>query len=165
MEDPLLEIAAGPTGMAIAEPGSELRFRRQLAWSDQVGDVVERAGPMIENMDSLLARARDPDGELQATLRNLAGSSARLESWVPGFLERVDAALVSVTRTSESATRLLTPLAQTDGDLQAALREIRATAAELPPILADVRARSPGTKCPGASLSWISSPAPAREKC
>lgn len=147
-----LEIIGGERGEAVAEPGSDLVYRRQVEWSDQLGEVIEQVKPMIENADALLAQARAPDGELQTSLRSLAATATRLEEWVPGFLERANDTLASLERTTGAAENLLGPLAQPDGDLQSALRELRTTAAVLPPLVDDLTALTKSLMTTATSL-------------
>ncbi len=154
--DPSLEITGGPSRAAIAEPGTQLRYRGQPQLFDQLGGVVEQIEPMIANINALLAQARQPQGELQTALRNLADTTARLQAWTPGFLERSDATLASFKQTGGLATAALTPLTQSDGDLQAALRDLHATTAELraalPPLLTDLKALSTSLRASATSL-------------
>ena len=154
--DPSLEIAGGPSRAAIAEPGSQLRYRGQPQLFDQLGGVVEQIEPMIANINALLTQARQPQGELQTALRNLADTSAKLQAWTPGFLERTDATMASFKKTGDEATVALTPFTQTDGDLQSGLRDLRATSAELhtalPALLADLKALSASLRASAASL-------------
>jgi ABC-type transporter Mla subunit MlaD len=142
--DPSLEIVGAPSRAAIAEPGAQLRYKGQPQLFDQLGTVVEQVTPMVENMNALLAQARQPNGELQSALRNLNDMTARLQAWMPGFIERADATLASFRETGGTANTALTPFARQDGDLQTALRDLRlATAdvrASLPPILNDLKA-------------------------
>jgi ABC-type transporter Mla subunit MlaD len=154
--DTSLEITGGPSRAAIAEAGTQLRYRGQPQLFDQLGGVVEQVEPMIENINALLNQARQPQGELQVALRNLADTTAHLQAWMPGFLERTDATLATFKQTGGMATTALTPFTQTDGDLQAALRDLHATTAELraqlPPLLADLKALSASLRASAASL-------------
>ncbi len=154
--DPSLEITGGPSRAPVAEPGAQLRYRGQPQLFDQLGGVVEQIEPMIVNINSLLAQARQPQGEYQTALRNLADTTARLQAWAPGFLERTDATLASFRQTGGLATAALTPLTQSDGDLQAALRDLHATTAELravlPPVLNDLKALSASLRASATSL-------------
>lgn len=154
--DPSLEITGVPSRAPIAEPGAQLRYRGQPQLFDQLGGVVEKITPMVENINALLAQARQPQGELQTALRNLNDTTARVQAWMPGFLERTDATLASFKQTGGTATAAFQPLAQADGDLQAGLRELRATSAELhaalPPILADLKALSASLRASAATL-------------
>jgi len=144
--DPSLEITGGTYRSLNAPPGATLRYRGQRQLYDQLVHVVERIEPMVDNISALFNQARQPQGDLQLALHNLADSTARIQSWMPGFLERTDAALATVNRAGGLATNTLAPLAQPDGDLQAALRDLRASTAELrtalPPLLSDLKALS-----------------------
>ena len=154
--DPVLEISGGTPRSLNAEPGATLKFRGQPPLYDQVARVVDRLEPMVENINALLSQARQPQGELQASLRNLADTTGRLQAWLPGFLDRTDATLASLNRASGLASGTLAPLAQPDGDLQSSLRELRATAADLhaalPPLLADLKALSASLRTSAVSL-------------
>jgi ABC-type transporter Mla subunit MlaD len=154
--DPSLEITGGPSRAAIATPGSELHYRGQPQLFDQLGGVVEKIEPMIENINALLTQARQPQGELQASLRSVADTTARVQAWMPGFLERTDATVTAINHANGLATTALAPLAKTDGDLQTALRQLRATADELqaalPPVLADMKALSASLRASAVSL-------------
>ncbi|HEY4301244.1 MAG TPA: MlaD family protein [Candidatus Didemnitutus sp.] len=142
--DTALEIAGGTFRSLNAAPGAMLRFREQPQLYDQVVRVVERLEPMVDNLTQLFNQARQPQGDLQMSLHNLADSTARLQAWMPGFLQRSDAALASFHQAGGLAGSALSPLAQSDGDLQVALREIHASAADLheslPAVLADLKA-------------------------
>jgi ABC-type transporter Mla subunit MlaD len=142
--DTALEITGGTFRSLEAVPGAALRFREQRQLYDQVVRVVERLEPMVDNLTQLFNQARQPQGDLQMSLHNLADATGRLQAWVPGFLERTDAALAGIHRAGGLAGTALTPLAQSDGDLQSSLREVRAAAAELheslPLVLADLKA-------------------------
>ncbi|HVU18721.1 MAG TPA: MlaD family protein [Candidatus Didemnitutus sp.] len=142
--DTALEITGGTFRSLNAAPGAALRFRGQPQLYDQVVRVVERLEPMVDNLTQLFNQARQPQGDLQMSLHNLADSTGRLQAWMPGFLERTDAALATIHRAGGTAGDAVTPLARSDGDLQTSLREIRASAAELhealPAVLADLKA-------------------------
>ncbi|HWA25802.1 MAG TPA: MlaD family protein [Lacunisphaera sp.] len=154
--DPSLEIAGGPTRADIAAPGSQLRYRGQPQLFDQLGGVVEQVEPMIGNINALLTQARQPAGELQVSLRNLATATTQLQAWMPGFLERTDATLASFKQTAGSAHAVMEPLTRTDGDLQSTLRELRSATAELhaalPPLLADLKALSASLRTTATNL-------------
>jgi ABC-type transporter Mla subunit MlaD len=154
--DPSLEIAGGPTRAAIAEPGSELRYRGQPQLFDQLGTVVEQIKPIMENISVLLNQARQPQGELQTALRNLNDTTARVQAWMPGFLERSDATLASFKHTGELGVTAVEPFTKADGDLQTSLRDLRTTSAELkaalPPVLEDLKALSSSLRASAASL-------------
>jgi len=154
--DPSLEIIGGPSRADAAEPGSQLRFRGQPQLFDQLGTVVEQLKPIVENINALLAQARQPSGELQTALRNLNDTTARVNAWMPGFLERSDATLASFKQTGETGTAAFAPFTKPDGDLQAGMRDLRATAAELhaalPPVLEDLKALSASLRASAASL-------------
>jgi ABC-type transporter Mla subunit MlaD len=154
--DPSLEVAGAPSRAAIAEPGSQLRYRGQPQLFDQLGGVVEQIEPMIENINVLLTQARQPQGELQTALRNLADTTARLQAWTPGFLERSDATLAAFKQSGGLATATLAPFAQADGDLQTSVRDLRAATtglrAALPDLLADLKAASASLRASAASL-------------
>ncbi|MBS0661824.1 MAG: MCE family protein [Verrucomicrobia bacterium] len=142
--DASLEITGGPSRAPLAEPGAQLRYRGQPQVFDQVAGVVEQLTPMVEHVNALLAQARQPQGELQTALRNLSDTTARVEAWLPGFLERTDATLGTIRQTSATANETLLPLARPDGELQSTLRDLHATVADfraaLPPLLADLKA-------------------------
>lgn len=154
--DPSLEITGGPTRADVAAPGSQLRYRGQPQLFDQLGGVVEQVEPMIASINALLAQARQPSGELQTSLRHLAETTAHLEKWMPGFLERTDSTLASFKQTAGSATAVMEPLTRADGDLQTALKELRETTAglhaALPPLLADLKALSASLKNTATNL-------------
>jgi ABC-type transporter Mla subunit MlaD len=144
--EPSLEITGGSPRALQAEPGATLRFRGQPQLYDQVVRVVGQLEPMVENITALLDQARQPQSELQVSLRNLAATTSRLQAWMPDFTARTDAMLDTFNRTGGLAANTLTPLARTDGDLQRTLRDLQATAAELraalPPILGDLKTLS-----------------------
>jgi phospholipid/cholesterol/gamma-HCH transport system substrate-binding protein len=144
LADASLELIGGTPAAADAAPGSELRFRSEPQSYDRLVHFVERLEPMIENLTALLNQARQPQSELQVSLRNIADTSTRLQAWVPGFLERTDATMVALNRATAGATNTFAPLAKSDGELQTTLRELRATTAELhaslPPLLVDLKA-------------------------
>lgn len=144
--DASLEITGGPTRAEIAAPGSQLRYRGQPQLFDQVGAIVEQLEPAVANINALLTQARQPQGELQLALRNLAETTSQFEKWLPGFLERSDATLANFNQTATTASATLAPLARPEGDLQTTLRELRQTTTELhaalPPLLADLKALS-----------------------
>jgi ABC-type transporter Mla subunit MlaD len=154
--DASLEITGGPSRADVAEPGAKLHYRDQPQLFDQIGTVVERLEPIVTNLDALLAQARQPEGELQVSLRNLAEAAAALKAWAPGFMERADGTLAAFKQTSGLANATLTPLAQADGDLQAALRDFHATAAglrtDLPVLLTDLKALSTSLRASAATL-------------
>jgi ABC-type transporter Mla subunit MlaD len=154
--DPSLEITGGPSRAAIAEPGTQLRYRGQPQLFDQLGGVVEQIEPMIANINALLAQARQPQGELQVALRNLNDVTARVQAWMPGFLEHTDATLESFKHTGEMGAAAIVPFTKADGDLQTTLHELRATTAEikaaLPPILEDLKALSASLRASATSL-------------
>ncbi len=144
LADLSLELVGGTTAAAPAAPGAALRYREQPPSYDRLLSFVERLEPMVENLTALLKQAREPQSELQVSLRNLADTSARLHAWLPGFLERTDGTLAALNRATAAATNTFTPLAQADGHLQTTLRDMRATTAEmrvaLPPLMTDLRA-------------------------
>ncbi len=154
--DPSLEIAGGPSRAAVAEPDSELRYRGQPQLFDQLGTVIEQIKPIMENISALLNQARQPQGELQLALRNLNDTTARVQAWMPGFLERSDATLAAFKHTGELGTTAIEPFTKADGDLQTSLRDLRATSAELratiPPVLEDLKALSASLRASAASL-------------
>ena len=117
--------------------------RRQQSYDRLLG-FVERLEPMVENLTALLKQAREPQGELQGSLHHLADSAARMQAWLPGFLERADATLAAMNRASAAATNTFTPLSEADGNLQTTLRDMRATTAEmraaLLPLMLDLKA-------------------------
>lgn len=156
IEDASLEIVGGAATSPRAVPGAQLRFGRQANLSDQLGETIKRIEPIIAKVDALLAEAQEPGGAWQTTVRSLSRSTDRLDAWIPGFLERVDAALADIDRTGDLANGALLPLARPDGDLQAALRDIRATTeelrAELPPLLRDLRAVSASLRISASAL-------------
>jgi len=154
--DPSLEIAGGPTRADIAEPGTQLRYRSQQQLFDQLATVAEQIKPIMENISVLLNQARQPQGELQMALRNLNETTARVQAWMPGFLERSDATLASFKKTGELGVTAVTPFTQAEGDLQTSLRDLRTTAADLrtslPPVLEDLKAVSASLRASAASL-------------
>ena len=154
--DPSLEITGGPSHAALAEPESQLRYRDQPQLFDQVGVIVEKIEPMVVSINELLNQARQPQGELQVALRNLSATTAHLETWMPGFLERTDATLVSFNKTASAATSVITPLASPEGDLQKTLHDLHQTSvdlnAALPPLLADLKALSTSLRASATSL-------------
>ena len=154
--DASLEITGGPTRAAVAEPGSQLHYRGSPQLFDQVGAMVEKIEPIIENINALLVQARQPQGELQLALRNLSETTAALKDWAPGFLARTDETLADLKHTSETANAAIAPLARTDGDLQTALRDLHAATAEvhaaLPQVLDDLKALSASLRASATSL-------------
>ena len=154
--DPSLEIMGGPSRADIAAPGSQLRYRGQPQLFDQLGGVVEQIEPMIGHINALLAQARQPQGELQVSLRNLSETTNHLDKWLPGFLERTDATLASFSQTAANANATLAPLARPEGDLQTTLRELHQTTtdlhAALPPLLADLKALSASLRTTATTL-------------
>ncbi|MBI4622716.1 MAG: MCE family protein [Verrucomicrobia bacterium] len=143
LADASLEIVGGSAGAQNAEPGAALHYRDQPQSYDRLLGMAERLEPMIENLTALLEQARQPQSELQTSLRNLADASARIQAWLPGFLERTDTTLAALNRATTAATNTFTPLSQADGSLQATLQDMRATAAEmraaLPPLMVDLK--------------------------
>lgn len=154
--DATLEITGGPSRADIAAPGAQLRYREQPQLFDQIGGVVEKIEPIIENLNGLLTQARQPQGELQVALRNLSETTVALNKWMPEFMARADGTLVSITQASGTATSVLTPLAKQDGDLQSALRDVHATTdelrKELPVLLTDLKALAASLRASAASL-------------
>ena len=154
--NPSLEVTGGPSRAAIAEPGAPLRYRDQPQLFDQLGGVVEQIEPMIASINALLAQARQPSGELQTSLRNLADTSTRLQAWTPGFLERTDATLASFKKTGDEATVAFTPFTRPEGDLQSSLRDLRSATAEvhaaLPALLTDLKALTASLRASATSL-------------
>lgn len=144
LADASLEIVGGSPETKNAEPGAVLRYRDHGQSYDRLLGMAERLEPMIENLTALLAQARQPQSELQTSLRNLADTSARVQAWLPGFLERSDATLAALNRATAAATNTFTPLSQPEGNLQVTLRDMRATTAEmraaLPPLMTDLKA-------------------------
>lgn len=143
LADASLEIVGGTPSAAHVQPGAALRYRDQPQSYDRLLKMAERLEPMIENLTALLAQARQPQGDLQVALRNLADTSTRMQTWVPGFLERTDQTLVALNRATTAATNTFTPLSQPEGNLQITLQDLRATTNEmraaLPPLLSDFK--------------------------
>jgi ABC-type transporter Mla subunit MlaD len=154
--DAALEITGGTFRSLNAEPGARLKFRGEPQLYDQVVRVVERIEPMVDNFTALLNQARQPQSEFQLALRNLSDTTARVQAWTPGFLTRMDTALAAMDRAGNFAGTTLAPLSQADGDLQASLRDLRATSAELrnslPPLLADLKAASTSLRASAVAL-------------
>lgn len=154
--DPSLEITGGTFRSLNAAPGATLKFHGQPQLYDQVVRVVERIEPMVDNITALFNQARQPQGDLQVSLRNLADATGRMQAWTPGFLERMDAALAAMNRAGNLAGTTLTPLSAADGDLQASLRDLRVASAELrssiPSLLADLRAASSSLRASATAL-------------
>jgi ABC-type transporter Mla subunit MlaD len=154
--DASLEIAGGPSRAPVAEPGAQLHYRGQPQLFDQLGTVIDQIKPIMENINALLAQARQPQGELQVALRNLNDVTARVQAWMPGFLEHTDATLETFKHTGEMGAAAIVPFTKADGDLQTTLHELRATTAELkaalPPILEDLKALSASLRASATSL-------------
>ena len=154
--DASLEVAGGPSRAAVAEPGSKLRYRDQPQLFDQLGGVVEKIEPLVENLGALLAQARQPQGELQTSLRNLAEATAGLKAWAPGFMARADETLASFKQTSSTATTEVTTLTRPEGDLQSGLRDFHAATGELrqelPVVLTDLKALTASLRATAAGL-------------
>jgi phospholipid/cholesterol/gamma-HCH transport system substrate-binding protein len=135
---------------------SEVRLEAGLPIGDQLGTVIEQIKPIMENISALLSQARQPQGELQVALRNLNDTTARVQAWMPGFLERSDATLAAFKHTGELGTTAIEPFTKADGDLQTSLRDLRATSAELratiPPVLEDLKALTASLRASAASL-------------
>ena len=155
--DAALEITGGTYRSLNAAPGATLRFHEQPQLYDQVVRVVTRLEPMVDNLTQLLNQARQPQGDFQRSLHSLAETTAQLDAWMPGFLQRTDAMLARVQRAGGLAGDTLEPLARPDGDLQSALRDLRASAGELrtslPPLLSDLRALTASLKTSATTLA------------
>jgi len=143
LADASLELVGGSAGAPGAEHGSVLRYRDQPQSYDRLLGMAERLEPMIENLTALLAQARQPQAELQTSLRNLADISSRLQAWLPGFLERTDTTLLGLQRATTAATNTIGTLAAPEGNLQMTLKDAQAAAADLrtalPPLMLDLK--------------------------
>jgi ABC-type transporter Mla subunit MlaD len=154
--DPALEIIGGPSRADVADPGTELHFHEQPQLFDQLASVVDQIKPTIANFNNLLTQMRHPQGDLQTAMRNLVDTTTRIQAWTPGFIQRSDATLASFKQAGGLATATLSPLMQSDGDLQSSLRNLHATTDELrtalPPLLENLKALSASLRASAVSL-------------
>lgn len=157
--DASLEIVGGSAAAGLAAPGAKLRYRDQPQSYDRLLGLAEKLEPMIENLTALLAQVRQPNGELQTSMRQLVDVTARLQGWLPAFLERTDTTLAAIQRAAGTASSTFGLLAQPDGDLQVTLRDLRATAAgvreALPPLLLDLKSLSASLRTSAGRLEPV----------
>lgn len=132
----VLELISGQGDPGPVEHGSTLLYERELDYSAVVTGLVDRIGPVLDEIRNVTARVGDPEGNAQKAIKNfneaamaltgmgnglrqLAADGSNLVRGVPG---RIDPLLTDAQRSllqAESALRdVQRSLARTDAMLQ-----------------------------------------------
>src|SRR5208283_3834900 len=88
--DASVEIVGGSGRADAPEPGARLRFVEDPQPMDQIVQFLGRLDPLVDSLNGLFKQASQTQAELQASLRSLSDTTARIQAWTPGFLARTD---------------------------------------------------------------------------
>ena len=146
----VLELVTGQGDTGPVADGTVLAFERELDYGTAVAGLLERAGPMLDDVRTITTRMSDPEGKLQMAIHHLNEAALGLSSMatglrqlgedgsalVRGLPDRVDPVIADMRR---GLARTETLLGEVQGSLARADSVLKRTDDAFPAMLEDTR--------------------------
>jgi len=148
----VLELHPGPGDPGPVEDGNVLQFEREMDYTTLVASLVDRIGPVIDNVRQVTERLADPEAGVQKTLKDLGEVAAAIRVMTD-----------KIGRLAEDGSRLThTVPAQIDPLLSDARRSVaqvetllKQLSHEVPPTMEEARKTLQGARAATESLQRV----------
>jgi len=133
----ILELVPGPGDAGPVEEGSTLFYERELDYSAMAANLLERTGPIIDDLRRISARLAHPDEGLAKTVRSLDEAALSLKQ----MGQSIGALAADTSKLTRDMQGRIEPVLV---QLQRSLAQIETltgkVSAELPPMMEEARA-------------------------
>jgi len=148
----VLELVPGTGDPGPVENGDVLQFEREMDYSAMVPYLVERMGPVIDDIRRVTAGLADPDAGVQKTMRDLGAVAAA----VTAMAESVNRLATDGSRLTREVPARIDPVLD---DLRRSLAQIETLVKQvnqdLPPSMEEVRKSLQGVRAATESLQRV----------